>query len=47
MATALDNGQRAPRKLVHAVIARLLGRNKLCNVLWGGRDKKTNHRATR
>ena len=26
MPTALDNGQRSPRKLLRAVIARLLGR---------------------
>ena len=26
MPTALDNGQRSPRKLVRAVVARLLGR---------------------
>jgi hypothetical protein len=26
MLTALDNGQRSPRKLLRAVIARLLGR---------------------
>jgi hypothetical protein len=26
--TALDNGQRSPRKLLRAVIARLLGRER-------------------
>jgi hypothetical protein len=26
MPTALDNGQRSPRKLLRAVVARLLGR---------------------
>ena len=26
MPTALDNGQRSPRKLLHAIVARLLGR---------------------
>jgi len=27
MSTALDNGWRSPRKLLRAVVARLLGRN--------------------
>jgi len=28
MPTALDNGRRSPRKLLRAVVARLLGRRK-------------------
>jgi hypothetical protein len=42
MPTALDNGQRSPRKLLRAVIARLLGRKVLA-----GRARLARHPARR
>jgi hypothetical protein len=41
MPTSLDNGRRSPRKLLRAVVARLLGRKAWAGTLAEGRRRRS------